>query len=133
MRIRKSRSTLKILKSWPEIAAYLRVDESLAQLWHAKFELPIYHLPEANEVYTTTQDLMRWLRCWRVEDYLKYKDEIKEPPDVAKIKRRLAQKRRRQAYYYQKKEAEANAPASPSDKDANPNGELSDYDDTSDD
>ena len=99
----KSKSKAKVLKGWDEIAEFMRVKPLTLRYWHQDYGLPIIKLPKANEVFAVSLDLIRWLRIWRVRDYLEREGSIRTPPELDQIKRTMAKQRRRKAYHQQKK------------------------------
>jgi len=97
----------KVLRGWAEISEFMRVNPTTLKHWNEDYGLPIIKVgkeDKGNPVYAIDQDLVRWLRIWRVRDYLEREGSIRVPPEIKQVKQRLAKAQRRMAYHRQKKE-----------------------------
>jgi len=93
----------KVLKGWAEITEFMRVPFRTLKHWNEDYGLPLIKIPETAQVFAVDQDLLRWLRIWRVRDYLKREGSIRKPPELKDVKQTLGGKQRQGAYREQKK------------------------------
>ena len=98
----------KVLRGWAEITEFMRVPFRTLKHWNEDYGLPLIKIPGTPQVFAVDQDLLRWLRIWRVRDYLKREGSIRKPPELKEIKKGLGADRRRSAYHQQKKKKTGN-------------------------